>query len=102
MSARDAMIATRLAQDEVDSGLYRSRWDRATNTQRRFMEAMSLDEGSSLMDDLARRLGRKPSSLTSVRKRLVDAGLIYAPRTGQLDFTVPGMGRYIQRVSNGR
>jgi len=54
------------------------------------------------MDDLARRLGRKPSSLTSVRKRLVDAGLIYAPRTGQLDFTVPGMGRYIQRVSNGR
>ena len=102
ISDEDAMIATRLAQDEVDSGLYRSRWDRATDAQRRFMEAMSLDEGASLMDDLAWRLGRKPSSLTSVRKRLVDAGLIYAPRTGQLDFTVPGMGRYIQRVSSGR
>ena len=28
--------------------------------------------------------------------------ILYAPRTGQLDFTVPGMGHYIQRVSNGR
>ncbi len=87
-----------LATEELDRGLYRSRWDRATAKGKEFMRAMAQDEGPSLVVDLAERMGKKSvSSLSVLRERLIQDGLIYAPERGYVAFTVPGMADYIVR-----
>jgi hypothetical protein len=89
----------KLAQREVDEGLYRSRWERSTPAQREFLAAMAQDEGlDSSMNDLVHRLNRRRQSDLSVTRRdLIDAGHIYAPERGFVAFTVPGMDSYIRR-----
>lgn len=83
----------------LDHGLYVSRWQRASELGRDYMAAMAA-AGTEAVDtaDVARRLGRPNSSLTNVRNQLIELGLIYAPRRGQVAFTVPGMDRYIKRA----
>lgn len=87
-----------LARDEIDRGLYRSRWDRATPKGKELMRAMAEDDTFSKLSDLASRMGkRQPSDLSVLRDRLINDGLVYAPERGYLSFTVPGMGDYIKR-----
>ena len=86
-----------LAMAELDSGLYRSRWDRATPAGKDFLKAMAQDEGPSKMTELAQRLGREPSALYPLRDRLIGDGLIYSPTRGFVAFTVPGMGSFVKR-----
>ncbi len=99
ISAEDARIGIELARDEVDRGLYQSRWERATPAQREVMKAMALDAGRpSSMQDLVARTGKKRTSDLSVsRRELIRNGHVYAPDRGYLSFTVPGMDDYIER-----
>lgn len=86
------------AQTELDSGLYRSRWERATPVQQQLLAAMALDgESGSDVAMLAERLQRRLSSLSAHRDALIKKGLIWVPARGRLAFTVPGMADYIQR-----
>jgi hypothetical protein len=90
------------AQREVDEGLYRSRWERATPRQRQLLVAMAEDgEGPSSISVLAERVGKKRTSNLSVPRRdLISGGHVYAPERGYLAFTVPGMADFINRESD--
>lgn len=99
----EVLTGIALAQDELDRGLYRSRWDRATAKGKEFMQAMALDEGPSQLGDLAVRMGKKSvSGLSVLRDRLISDGLIYASGRGYVSFTVPGMRDYINRREGTR
>lgn len=95
----DARIGIESARTEVDQGLYQSRWERATPTQRAFMSAMALDdEAPSSMAELVSRLGKKRTTDLSVNRRdLIRSGQIYTPERGLVAFTVPGMADFIAR-----
>jgi AAA ATPase domain len=95
----DALIGIQKARDEVDRGLYMSRWDRATQAQRAMMKAMAADNDQpSAIQDLVARLGRSRTSDLSVsRRELIKAGHIYAVDRGYVAFTVPGMADFIHR-----
>jgi hypothetical protein len=95
----DARIGIKRARDEVDRGLYQSRWDRATPAQREMMKAMAIDNGAaSAIQDLVVRTGKSRTSDLSVsRKELIKNGHIYAPDRGFVAFTVPGMADFIER-----
>lgn len=98
IDADDVELGTRLATAEVDSGLYQSRWERATPKQRALLIAMAQDDGKdSPVAMLSERLGKKRSSLSVTRDQLIKNGLIYAPSRGFLAFTVPGMPQFIER-----
>lgn len=99
ITVEDARIGTSRAQDEVDRGLYQSRWDRATPAQREVMRAMALDDGRpSSIQDLVARTGKKRTSDLSVsRRELIRNGHVYSPDRGYLAFTVPGMSSFIER-----
>ncbi|RAX47000.1 ATP-binding protein [Arthrobacter sp. AQ5-06] len=98
IDADDARIGIGRARDEVDAGLYNSRWERATTAQQEFMAAMAQDnDAPSLVSDIATRLGRVQTAVSAARQSLIHTGLIYAPRRGYLAFTVPGMADYISR-----
>lgn len=95
----DARIGLTLAREEVDRGLYQSRWDRATPAQREMMKAMADDDGTaSAIQDLVIRTGKtRTSDLSVSRRELIANGHIYAPDRGFLAFTVPGMADFIHR-----
>lgn len=94
----DARIGIGRARDEVDAGLYKSRWERATSSQQDFMKAMAQDnDAPSLVSEIAARLGRAQTAISAPRQSLIQTGLVYTPRRGYLAFTVPGMADYINR-----
>lgn len=99
ISLDDAQVGVARARDEVDQGLYQSRWDRATPAQRLLMRAMAEDDGRpSAISDLVSRTGKsRPSDLSVSRHELIKNGHIYSPDRGFVAFTVPGMSDFIHR-----
>jgi hypothetical protein len=102
ITGEDARIGVARAREEVDRGLYQSRWDRATPAQREMMKAMADDNGApSAIQDLVIRTGKtRTSDLSVSRRELITNGHIYAPDRGFLAFTVPGMADFIHRRIN--
>lgn len=88
------------ARREVDDGLYRSRWERATPAQRQLLRALASTGGNgpAAIATVAAAMGRtRTSTLSVARDELIKKGLLYAPERGVLAFTVPGMGDFIDR-----
>ena len=60
--------------------------------------AMAIDgDGPSSSGEVARRVGKLPTSLGPTRANLINKGIVYAPEHGQIAFTVPGMSKFIER-----
>ncbi|MDR1358303.1 MAG: ATP-binding protein [Coriobacteriales bacterium] len=98
INLKDARRADRLAQESLDTGFFKSRWTRATDAQKAYLQAMSLDgEGPSTTAGIAARLGKEPTALSPRRAELITKGLIYSPRQGAVAFTVPKMADFIKR-----
>lgn len=96
----DLRNAVQDAQADIDAGLYASRWERATQTEQRFMRAMAEHdpEGRARMADLVESLGKsRLSQLSPTRSQLISKGLVYAPDRGEVAFTVPGMAAFVAR-----
>jgi hypothetical protein len=79
ITLQDAQNGIRLGQAILDGGFFRSRWDRATATERLYLRAMAVDaERMSRTQDVATRMERTHSNLGPIR-----AGLIVTrPSTG--------------------
>ena len=96
----DVEVGLAEARREVDDGLYRSRWERATPAQRDLLRALAAlgGEGPAAVADIARSMGKaRTSDISVARNELIKKGLAYAPERGLLAFTVPGMHEFITR-----
>jgi hypothetical protein len=96
----DVEVGGLLAREEIDEGLYRSRWERASPAQRDLLRALgdlSGDAPATMADLVAATGKRRVSDLSVARNELIKKGLVYAPERGLLAFTVPGMGEFITR-----
>jgi hypothetical protein len=98
ITAADAANGIRLGHAVLDGGFFRSRWDRATPTERAYLIAMAADgDGPSQTADIAARMNRTQSNLGPIRAGLIGKGLVYPPQYGRIAFTVPGMAGFLQR-----
>lgn len=96
----DVQVGLAAARREVDDGLYRSRWERATPAQRDLLRTLAVLGGDepAAVADIARSMGKSRTSDISVaRNELMKKGLAYAPERGLLAFTVPGMHEFVLR-----
>lgn len=95
----DALVGIVRAREEMDQGIYLSRWNRATPGQRTLLRAMAEHgEGAVVvMSEIAASLERKRSDLGVPRDQLIKKGLVYAPERGLIAFTVPGMVDFVKR-----
>lgn len=96
----DVEVGLAAAQRDVDDGLYRSRWERATPAQREVLRALASlggDEPVAVADIAAAAGKRRTSDISVARTELIKRGLVFAPERGLLAFTVPGMHDFIER-----
>ncbi len=96
---REMERAAELAQHALDDGFFLVRAERATDAERRVMRAMAgLGEPPYATGEVVHALGKRSASQLSVqRDALIRKGLVYSPRTGFLDFTVPLFADYLLR-----
>lgn len=94
----DAMLGVVQGQSQLDNGFFRSRWDRTTAAEKRYLRAMCPEGDTGVgSGEVASRMGKSINQLGPIRARLIHKGLIYAPDHGIVAFTVPGMAGFIDR-----
>lgn len=100
ITAEDVEVGLIGARQEVDDGLYRPRWDRATRAQRDLLRALSSLAGDrpAPVADIAKAMHKaRTSDISVARDELIKKGLTYAPQRGLLAFTALGMHDFVVR-----
>ncbi len=99
----DVDVAVPLATEELDRGFFRVRFDRTTDTERAYLEAMARAGGSECASGaVARALGKTTTGAAQTRDALIRRGLCFSPRHGVIAFTVPMFDQYLRRRSELR
>ncbi len=102
ITARDVDTAVPTAVDELDTGFFRVRIDRTTDSEREYLVAMaSLGEGPYASGRVAATMGKDTPGVGPVRDKLIKKGLCYSPRWGEVDFTVPWFDDFVRRCLRG-
>ncbi len=98
ITASDAETAQELVEAELDESFFRSRIQRSTAEERRYMRAMAeLGPDAQKAADVAEVLGKSSEQVAPLRARLINKGLLYTPRYGFAKFTVPQFDRFMRR-----
>jgi AAA ATPase domain len=98
VTTADADSALTLVEAELDESFFRSRIQRCTAEERRYMRAMAeLGADSQKAADVAEVLGKGSEQVAPLRARLINKGLLYTPRYGFAKFTVPQFDRFMRR-----
>ena len=100
IDAEDVETAFPIALDELDTGFFRVRIDRATPAERAYLKAMALlgGPGPYQSGDVATALGKaRTSQVGPTRDGLIKRGLCYSPRWGEIAFTVPMFDAFVRR-----
>ena len=63
----------------------------------RFLEVMALDGEKSKTAEISKRMKKNNSFIQPYRARLIDAGIIEAPKKGEVEFCVPYLSEYIKK-----
>ena len=83
----------------LDQGFFRVRFDRLTESERRYLRAMAeLGAGPHRSGDIAAVLNRRVTSLGPTRSQLISKGMVWSPRHGETAFTVPLFDEFMRRI----
>jgi hypothetical protein len=94
----DAASAQAIVEAELDESFFRTRIQRSTTEERRYMRAMAeLGPEAHKAADVAEVLGKESEQVAPLRARLINKGLLYTPRFGFAKFTVPQFDRFMRR-----
>lgn len=93
--------ATATVVQRLDENFFRVRYDRLTQGERRFLRAMAELAQPARTSDVADALGATIASISPVRARLINKGMIYSPGYGDIAFTVPLFGEFLVRTIPG-
>lgn len=94
----DVKESVELAMTALDIGFFRMRIDRTTDAERGYLRAMaSLGPGPQATAHVAAILRKNLRQVGPVRDNLIKRGICYAPRWGQIAFTVPMFDEFMRR-----
>lgn len=91
--------AHELVLSVLDTDFFHVRFERATPAEQRYLAAMAvLGDGPVRSGEVTRQLGYASTTETGpIRDSLIKKGLIYSPRHGLVDFTVPLFADFMRR-----
>ncbi|MBV8430139.1 MAG: hypothetical protein JO244_03190 [Solirubrobacterales bacterium] len=94
----DVEAAQPIVEAELDEEFYENRMGKLTSAERLYVSALAhLGDGPQRVGAVADLLGRPTTSLSPVRDDLMRSAVVYSPRRGYLDFTVPHCARFLRR-----
>lgn len=86
----------------LDASFFRVRFDRLTNSEKKYLRAMAeLGPGPHRSGDIAKKLNREVTSLGPTRNQLIAKGMIWSPSHGDTAFTVPLFDEFMRRIMPG-
>ena len=98
IAARDVRDAEALVADFLDTSFFEPRIGRLASSERAYVGALAaLGDGPQATSAVAARLGRTIGSVSPLRDALIESAVIYAPRRGYVDFTVPHCAAFVRR-----
>ncbi len=85
--------------DHLDANFFRVRFDRLTTLQQKYLRAMAeLGPGPHRTGDIATALGvETAAAVATVRRDLVNKGMVWSRRHGETSFTVPMFDSFMKR-----
>ena len=102
ITSRDVRAASTAALATLDEGFFMVRFDRLTQSERRYLRAMAeLGAGPHRSGQIAAELGRTVTSLAPMRGQLISKGMIWSPGHGDTAFTVPRFDGFMRRILPG-
>ena len=96
ITRRDVEAAVIEASAVLVSQIVRPVWNSLSPVDRAFLVAMSEDDGSSHVAEIADRLGKDGNYVNHYRGRLLRAGAVATAGRGRLRFTHPVMGDWLR------
>jgi len=77
------------------------RFERLTPSEKEYVKAMAdLGTGPYWSSDVADKLNQNVQALGPRRAQIIKKGMIYSPAHGDIAFTVPLFGNFLQRISS--
>lgn len=99
IGAVDAVEAQAAVEAKLDADFFAVRLERASDAEVRYLRALAgLGPEARRASEVAAALGRSIEQVAAMRGRLIDKGLIYAPKRGLTAFTVPQFDRFLRRT----
>jgi hypothetical protein len=98
ITSADVSDVRETVQDKLASSFFGPRLELATEAEQRYLAAMaSLPEAPCRTPDVAHRFGvYDQRSVSAHRDALIQKGLVWSPRRGQVDFTVPLFAEFMR------
>lgn len=94
----DVERATPIVERKLDENFFAVRIEQLTPSERKYLQAMAEGEGPPYRTaSIARKLSTKQQALGPVRQALIDKGMVYMPRHGELAFSVPLFDEFLRR-----
>ena len=99
ISGADVERAVRAADHALDSSFFAARIARIPPSEVAYVQALaSLGPGPHRSGAVAEAAGKTTPEVAAFRDRLIDEGVIYAPRYGWVEFAIPHFDAYIGRA----
>ena len=89
------------AMSDMDDNVFKPILNPLSDNDRIFLSALARCGGSVSTAKLQAALGKEGPSIQPYRKRLIEAGVIEAPRRGELVFAVPYLADYLLKHPSG-
>lgn len=87
--------AKKAAMGDMEDNVFKPILTPLSDNDKVFLKALARCGGSTNTAKLQTALGKKGPAIQPYRKRLIDAGVIEAPRRGELVFAVPYLSEYL-------
>jgi hypothetical protein len=98
ITLEDVEAARPVVEADLDEEFYENWIGKLTSTERLYVSALAhLGDGPQQVGAIAELLGRTTTSLSPLRDDLMRSAVIYSPRRGYVDFTVPHCARFVRR-----
>lgn len=84
---------------ELDKSFFKVRFDKCTPKEKEFIFAMAdCSELPCTVANVAHIMNKELKSISPIRARLINKGLICSTRYGEIDFTVPYFKEFLKRI----
>lgn len=85
--------------ETLDNGFFRVRYERCSDMDKRFIFSMvKCGKLPCTISNVSKYFGKNGKAISPARAQLINKGIIYPVKYGELDFTVPEFSGFIKRL----